>query len=249
MTVIRGILFDKDGTLLDFNSMWIPIAIGLTREVIKELEISSIKDINSKLLNSIGVTHGIINPSGVLSVGTVEDIKVCFASTLVKEKVSSNKIEHLEILVADNMKRLIKENAYLIKPIGDLPKLFDRLKKKNIILGLATSDTFESAKFCLKQLGVFDYFSFIGGDDGILKSKPHPDLLNEFCFICGLEPEEIAVVGDTPVDLELARNGRAGMAIAVLSGTNKEADFPKKADIIIPSVECLVDEKGKLVWE
>ena len=53
-----------------------------------------------------------------------------------------------------------------------------------------------------------------------------------------LEPEEIAVVGDTYCDITFAKNS-GGIAIGVLSGVSKEEDFRGNADYIIQSVKEL----------
>ena len=49
----------------------------------------------------------------------------------------------------------------------------------------------------------------------------------------------IAVVGDNPHDLEMARSAGAGAAIGVLSGNSEEAELATLADVVLPSVAAL----------
>lgn len=248
MKNIRGILFDKDGTLLDFNSIWIPVIISLIDEIVMEFNIESIFEIKRKLLNYIGVTDGEVEPSGILASGTSEDIAKAFRTVLANEKVEEYMLNDLDVLVRNKIDKLAKEKSELIKPTGNLIKLLEDIKHKKIYIGLATSDSYESAYLCLDQLNIKKYFDFIGANDGIIKSKPNPELLHKFCDTCGLMPEEIAVVGDTEIDMELANNGNAAFAIGVLSGTNGLETLAKRADFIINSVEDLIDRNGKLLW-
>lgn len=52
---ISGIIFDKDGTLLDFNEFWIPAAQCVIRRILSDYKIP-VTDIHTeKALNSIGI--------------------------------------------------------------------------------------------------------------------------------------------------------------------------------------------------
>lgn len=245
---IKGILFDKDGTLLDFNSIWIPVAISLVDEIVSEFAIEDSIDIKRKLLGNIGVLDGRVEPSGILAWGTSKDISEAFEKVLCKEKVQENMLDELADLVKNKIHKLTKEKSEFIKPIGNLIKLLEELKQRNIQIGLATSDSYESTHICLEQLEIKKYFNFIGTDDGITKSKPNPEVLYKFCETCEIKPTEVAMVGDTEIDMILAKNGNAALAIAVLSGTNDFKNLDKKPDYIINSVEELIDLEGNLLW-
>ena len=52
-------------------------------------------------------------------------------------------------------------------------------------------------------------------------------------------PREVAVVGDNPHDLEMARSGGAGAAIGVLSGNSGADDLAPLADVVLPSIREL----------
>lgn len=248
MKNIKGILFDKDGTLLDFNSIWVPVAEALAFELATEFCQAKHLDLEEKLLKSIGVSCGKVEPMGALAWGTVRDIAEELKAVLQEENIDKALLDNIEVIIENKISRLSREKSTLVKPIGDLEKLFETLKSLGIRIGLATSDTYESAKLCLKLLKVEQYFDFIGADDGVSKAKPNPDLLNKFCKVCGIKPEEVAVVGDTEVDIELAANGNAALAIAVLSGTNCKDSISKKADFVLASVHEIIDGNGRFIW-
>ena len=248
MEKIRGILFDKDGTLLDFDSMWIPVAISLVEEIVVDFGVENNIQINSKLLKYIGVEDGILQPSAILAWGTAEDISEAFKVVLLNEKVAEETLSELDVLVKNKIHKLVKEKAKLIKPTGNLIKLLEDIKQKNVLIGLATSDSYESTQLCLEQLEIKEYFNFIGTDDGVSKAKPNPEVLYKFCESCGLKPKEVAVVGDTEIDMLLANNGKAALAIAVKPRTSGGGNLDKIADFIINSVEELIDTNGEFLW-
>ena len=95
-----------------------------------------------------------------------------------------------------------------------------------------------SAKSCLKKLGTYQEFDYVGADDGVKRPKPEADMFLEFQHKFNLKPEEIAVVGDTYNDVVFARNN-GGIAIGVLSGVSSEEDFRGEADYILDSVKDL----------
>lgn len=57
-----------------------------------------------------------------------------------------------------------------------------------------------------------------------------------FCEKFNLESCEVAVVGDTPTDLHLAKNGGDCYAIGVLSGTGDRPTLEPLADLVLDSV-------------
>ena len=65
-----------------------------------------------------------------------------------------------------------------------------------------------------------------------------------FCARTGLEPAEVAVVGDNRHDLEMGQRAGAGLVIGVLTGTGDHADLTERADHVLDSVrdlEALLD--------
>ena len=58
--------------------------------------------------------------------------------------------------------RIVTEKNQEYIPLGNLKELFQELKEKKIYIGLATADTYESAKTCMKRLGVLEYLDYLG---------------------------------------------------------------------------------------
>jgi len=54
-----------------------------------------------------------------------------------------------------------------------------------------------------------------------------------------LLPQEVAVIGDNTHDLKMARTGRAGLSIGVLTGTGKKEDLSSLSDFVLDSISEL----------
>lgn len=236
MNKIRGIIFDKDGTLLDFNSIWLPAAMLLAENAAAKYGSIELK---VQLLESIGVKAGKVETSGILASGTVLDIVNAFYRVFNLNSISVSYLE-LENTIPEMISKFVEDNIFSITPTGRLTALFDKLKSENIIIGLATSDTMKSTIHCLERLEVLHYFDFIRTGDIGSSPKPDPAVMYEFCERYGLKTEEVAVVGDTIVDMEFGKNGKAGVTIGVLSGVGKEYELSKLADFLYENVNGIL---------
>lgn len=73
---ISGIIFDKDGTLLDFNEFWIPAAQCVIRRILSDYKIP-VTDIHTeKALNSIGIIQNHVLPDGSFAWKTFLDMAI-----------------------------------------------------------------------------------------------------------------------------------------------------------------------------
>ncbi|MEB1807912.1 MAG: HAD family hydrolase [Bacillaceae bacterium] len=245
---IRGVLFDKDGTLIHFHSIWLPIAINLVKQFTKAYFIQC-DDISEQLEKSIGLEGEKVDGSGILAGGTTLDIAKAFYKVLLDEGYNQYTLKEIYVWLSDKMVEITKENSQYIKPTGNLIAMLNVLKAKKIEVGIATADDFETTKIALNKLGLTEYFSFVVTADTHEFSKPHHSIIEKFCENTGLQSNEVAVVGDTNIDLALAHNGKAGLAIGVLTGASRSEELEELADLIVPAATDIVDKDGVFIWE
>jgi phosphoglycolate phosphatase len=239
---IKGILFDKDGTLLQFREIWIQITNEVIEELLESIEEKENETLKEKLFDSIGLRNGEIDEKGYLASGTSLDMATAFNSVLPKD------MPHLHLWLSERLLHKTRENIDNVKPVGNLELLFSTLKDKGIIVGIATADDYETTKLCLQQLGIENAVQFIGTAD-LYEKKPDPEVVEEFCKKFHLKKEEVVVVGDTVIDMQLAKNSHAGYGIGVLSGVGSYKELHQLAHYVIPSVEYLIDPNDLFIWE
>lgn len=245
--MIKGILFDKDGTLIAFHSIWVPTALELVNQLVDKVEAVENDHLKNDLLKSIGVEVECVSADGILATGTTLDITHAFEGILQKHGIVFRSSQSLYEWTGERLLALTKRYIEHIQPAADLKLLLSELTDRGFALGVATADDYETTILCLKKLQVEKYFGFIGTSDRYEK-KPNPSMLEAFCEQFQLKPEEVVVVGDTNVDLTFAKNAAAGLAIGVLSGASRIEHLEPLANITLQSVSELITADGMLVW-
>ncbi len=236
MSALRGILFDKDGTLIDFFATWVAAYRVVADEV---AALSGDPSLADGLLRAGGYdpATGELDPASPLACGTNDEIAALWSA-------HPGVARHLDLRHAVSQ----GFGRFGIKPtaVTDLPRLFRRLKARGYRLGVATNDHEAPTLESLDYLGVRDALDFVAGADSGFGGKPGPGMLHGFCRATGLGAAEVAVVGDTVADLAMARAGGAGLGIGVLTGAAKGDGLAGLADHVIASVEEVEDLLDRL---
>ena len=113
---------------------------------------------------------------------------------------------------------------------------FAELQAQDLKLGLATMDSAKTAHDTVNALDLNNSLAFVCGADSGYGAKPDAGMVHAFCRQTSLASEQVAVVGDSPPDLAMARNAGCAMAIAVLSGTHGREELQDYADVVVNSV-------------
>lgn len=234
---IKGILFDKDGTLIDFFKVWEPAIQPVLQRILLHFQVADTAELENKLMDCLGYRNGHIDPEGAIAWKSYAGITEDMRKVLVKDDIEVEE-EQLRYLLTSLFYEEVVEKRSSYPTFTDLPRLMSFLKEHSIHVGLATTDTYVSSRHCLECLGIAEDISFWGTADGELPEKPDGDLIRLAAKQWGILPEEIAVVGDTPNDMRFARNGHA-LGIGVLSGTGKLKDMSAWADQLLYSVDDL----------
>lgn len=236
--MIKGILFDKDGTLIDF-SLWIDAAVNTIIKLMKEYEIDD-DNVFNELKKSIGIKENTAEPFGALANRSHEDVAAELHYVLSKYR--DIELEQFQKHVVELIRSEVLRDDVNFKPLADIKSLYKHLRSKGIKMGLATADSYESAMHMIDKLNLHDCFDFIGSNDGVMKLKPNKDICEKFCSTYGLKPEEVAIVGDSYYDMMFAKNSGA-IGVGVLSGVSCKINLKDIGNVIIPSVDCLFDDE------
>lgn len=226
-TEIKAILFDKDGTLVDFDRTW--------AEANRKAALAAANgdpELSDRLLIACGMDP--------VTGKTAGDSMFAAANA---EEIAIHMIAHGSPYKLEDLGRVLDQvfvaGAETPWPICDLDALLQRLGSEGRQLGIASSDGESGIRRTVELLGLKRHISFIAGYDSGHGPKPKPGMMLAFARHLGLSPESIAMVGDNRHDMELARAAGAGAAIGVLSGTGTAESLAELADVLIDSVADL----------
>ncbi|MDX3925638.1 MAG: HAD family hydrolase [Shinella sp.] len=221
---ISGILFDKDGTLLDYAKSWVPVNYELAR-----IAAAGDEALARHLLSACGMDPytGHVTPDSLLAAGNTVEIAEGMVMAGAKFTVAE---------LSSLFDGLFANSASLAVAVTDLSHFFAALHAKGYRLGVASSDNEKSIRATAHRFGFEDYLHYVAGYDSGHGVKPEPGMVLGFCAATGLEPHEIAVVGDNNHDLHMGRAAGAGLTVAVLTGTGSRESLAAASDYCLNDI-------------
>ncbi|MEP5630300.1 MAG: HAD family hydrolase [Tateyamaria sp.] len=218
---VRGIIFDKDGTLFDFTTTWEAWARAFL------LGLADGEEARAGILGkAIGFAFetSTFHKTSLVIAGTAAEIGAALAP-------------HVPHLTSDKLLKIINEEAAHAPQTEAVPlaPFLDDLRARGLKLGVATNDAEAPARAHLDAAGVVAHFDVIAGYDSGHGGKPAPGQLLAFCAATGLTPDNVIMVGDSLHDLRAGR--AAGMrTLAVLTGMAVTKDLAPHADAVLPNI-------------
>lgn len=218
---VAGIIFDKDGTLFDFDKTWNAIT-----QQIMIAECAHNPESIEKLSKILGfdLEHKCFQTdSPVIAASLAQIAKLILPFT-----------HDQNYTALMNRMAQIGATAQQVQA-ADLKTLLADLVTRGFKLGVATNDAEQPARANLSQAGIIDSFDFIAGFDSGFGAKPAPGQLLAFCKHVNLKPNQCVMVGDSRHDLDAGR--QAGMrTIGVLTGLASRDDLSPYADIVMKTI-------------
>jgi phosphoglycolate phosphatase len=223
---LRGLLFDKDGTLFDFHGTWGVWSLALIERLARGNPARA--RALARALDFDLETARFRKSSPVIA-GTMEVLVRAVTRTLPEMR-------------PDGLRRQLIRSAADVRPIEATPlaPLLDQLRAAGFALGVATNDAEEPTRAQLAEVGVLDRFDFVAGYDSGYGAKPGTGMHQAFCRERDLMPAEVAMIGDSTHDLHSGR--AAGMVtVAVLTGPADAEDLAPHADAVLAHIGHLPD--------
>lgn len=224
--MISAILFDKDGTLFDFQVSWSAWAVTLLMDLAQGDEAQA---------HALGQSIGYDWQSGGFLAGScvVSDTDDDIVTALLPGVPGATRAD-LKTRIA-----LAAAEAPMHEAVPLAPFL-DGLISRGLKVGVATNDTEATARSHLKAAGVLERFDFVTGADSGHGAKPAPGMCLAFAQALGLPPSEILMVGDSLHDLHAGR--AAGMhTLGVLTGVAGHDSLAPHADHVLPDIGGIFD--------
>lgn len=244
---VKAILFDKDGTLMDFMYTWGRWSERLLASYSARLLPGSMGEPAHamKRLLGIGPTMDGSNAldydrNGPLAMGTVDDLLAILAWQGYQSGLSWATAKE----AAFESKRIADEAVEAERAVKLLPGVLPFLENcanAGIRLAVVTADETAAAEKHLAWLGIRRHFATCVGTDQVGRGKPFPDMAELACRKLNVAPIEAAVIGDTNGDMRMAKAAGAALAIGLRDAGASHEELPD-ADLRIASFAELVIE-------
>ncbi len=229
----RLVIFDKDGTLIDFNAMW----GGWVEALAARLEALTGRRLAAALFETMDDDPAARRAAagGPLATTPLAGLRVLTADVLKSFGLGDDEAETALATAWE-----VPNPAATASPLASLPTLFLALRERGLKIAVATADDHAPTLATLASLGIGHLVEVvIAADDGV-PLKPQPDMVWAACRAVGVEPRQAIVVGDGLPELEMARAARAGLVIGVTSGVSDASLLKPHADCVLPSVNALI---------
>ena len=168
MTVIKGMIFDADGTLLDSMPIW----DDLGARYLKELHIEAEPGL-SEILFCMSLEE------------SAAYMKRTYGLSQTEEEIRRGVLAKLEDFYV---------NEVQAKPGVD--EFLRTLHERQVPMMIATSSSRHHIEEAMRRLGFLDYFAGIITCEEVGSGKSRPDIYLKCAEAMGLPPEEVCVVED-----------------------------------------------------
>ena len=175
--MIKGVIFDLDGTIIDSIGIW----CNIDRAFLKE--------------------NGIENPPADVS----DKVKKLTIDDAAKYFINNFGLKCTVKYIVDRIEELVRieyEENIPLKPYVN--EVLDILDRKNIPYGIATATYRSLAESVLKRLGIYRRFRFLLTESEYPRGKNFPDIYIGGAERLGFSPNEILVVEDSLHCIETA---------------------------------------------
>ena len=221
MTDIKGLLFDKDGTLFDFAATWESWAHAF---LLRACEGDHAKAGRVGAAIGFDMQERNFAPDSLVIASTAGEVTEALHPHFPQMSFAA-----LEDMLNEEAANTQQQQAVPLIP------LLTEFHRRGLALGVATNDAEMPARAHLLQAGILEMFDFVAGFDSGHGGKPAPGQMHAFAAQCGLPAAQIAMVGDSTHDL-FAGRAAGCRTIAVLTGLASREDLAPHADIVLGSV-------------
>lgn len=209
--MIKGIIFDLDGTLIDSMGIW--------------------SKIDGEFLRENGVENPPTDVGDAIRKMTLDEAAEYFISRFNLDCTVDYVNNRIEELAYRHYESLIP-----LKP--NVIKLMDYLDENKIPYGIATATYKSMAETVLKRFCIYDRLSFLLTEADYPQGKDFPDIFLGGAEKMGLEPASVLVVEDSLHCIETAKTAgfvTVGVSDDVSAGDREE--IKKLADYFVDDLD------------
>ena len=215
------LMFDKDGTLIQFDQSWVKIGVQLVEDVCAHFHI---KDIH-RVKKDVGIEKDAFTPGSIMASGTLEEMVTVFNQYTDQDTTSYTTQRSQALIHAREPEVILFEGVV---------SMLHTLKSQGYHLGILTSDNRTGMAHFFEKTQLQSLFDIVISTNGDHYEKPDPRIL-EPLWERGVKGRDMIMIGDTDNDMKTGRNAHALFNVGVRTGLGNQATFAD-ADIILNEV-------------
>lgn len=229
------VIFDKDGTLIDFKETWVEIIGELLRAMSRH--VSMTEPLRERVQEALGVWVETrrIDGNGPLAMGTFTECDALLTYCLYREGIRWDTAQGIVHALGDEVFRSETRDRCVVPAQGALP-LLKRLSERGIGIAVATNDKAKDALNDLFSIGAATYIDLVVGADSVENAKPAPDMVRKICEHFQVSPRSAVLIGDTVMDAMLGRNAEVLLTVGVPGIVARET-LQEHMDVVVGSLD------------
>ncbi len=232
------IVFDKDGTLVDFDLLWAGKLVQAVDAVLAAAP--AVEGLRARLFSTLGIHEAGMKviPESPLAVSTLAKLGIATTVVLYQTGLPWHDAEKLSREIFMPAIEVLPR-ARDIAPIGNVRGLMCSLKASGFHLAIFTSDDRDATEASLPLLGITDCIEAMVCGNDALPGKPSGAGLLHLSRHFDTAPETILMIGDSVTDMRSALDAGVGWRVGVLSGTGKRHDLVHAAELVVDDIHAL----------
>lgn len=171
-----------------------------------------------------------VDYEGVLATASPEE-EIILTAGLIYQSTSQPWFKCKEIaknIISKSDSEIMVKDTFSAKE--GAAEVITQLKANEFFTGILTSDCFKRTVECMDILGVTNLLDFIITPLKVKQGNLTPYMIERVCEELQISPNELAVVGDSTMDLKMAKSiGSVAIGLVTYEGSRevlcKEADF------------------------
>lgn len=195
--MIKGVIFDMDGVLVDNRDVHFEAFDRFSRR-------HGVQMRRERLIEFFGR-------------GNDEILRAIWPEEALKGKNISELGTEKEAIYRD----LFRER---IKPVKGLIDFLKELRARDFKMAVGSSGPTENVDFVVDTLGIRGYFDAIVNGDMVTRRKPDPEIYTLAIKKLGLTPEECLVIEDAPPGIEAAHGAKTKVAVLLTTFPKERFD-------------------------
>jgi phosphoglycolate phosphatase len=223
---IQAIIFDKDGTLANVESYLIHLAQKRSR-----LVDAQVPGVQEPLLMAFGIERNQINPMGLQAVGSRHENQIAAAAYIAETGRTWAEALQIAATAFQEADTYLQPKAPQTPLFADLHPWLTRFAQQGIKLGILSADITPHVQDFIAEYELTQIMqASLGSTDNL--GKPDPAFYQQLCQALAVEPAQTLMIGDSTLDMVMAKSAGAAGGIGVTWGWQHP--------VAIEQADCLV---------